>query len=125
MTSRGFTLLEVLVALTILGLAIVALMQLSSQGLRLLHAADGYQQAALLADRVARAVDVVQEGAQAGQEGPFRWERRVVAVPVPEALTPGAGPAVHLYALSVAVRWGRNHALEVASLRTVVEAPAQ
>ena len=34
--SRGFTLLEVLVALTILGLAIVTLLQLSSQGLRLL-----------------------------------------------------------------------------------------
>ena len=124
MTSRGFTLLEVLVALTILGLAIVALMQLSSQGLRLLHTADDYQQAALLADRVARAVDVVQEGAQTGQEGPFRWERRVVPVPVPEALTPGAGPPVHLYELSVAVRWGRNR-LEVASLRTVAEAPGQ
>jgi prepilin-type N-terminal cleavage/methylation domain-containing protein len=122
-TSRGFTLLEVLVALTILGLAIVALMQLSSQGLRLLHAADGYQQAALLADRVARAADVVRAGTETGQEGRFRWERRVVPVPVPEALTSGARPEVHLYILSVAVRWGRSAAFEVASLRTVAAAP--
>ena len=119
--SRGFTLLEVLVALTILGLAIVTLMQLSSQGLRLIHLSEDYQQAVLVADRVARSTDVLQEGVDAGQEGRFQWERRVTLVPVPEELTPGAGPQLHLYALSVAVRWGRNRALELASLRTVAE----
>lgn len=123
--SRGFTLLEVLVALTILGLAIVALMQLSSQGLRLLRLADDYQQAVLVADRVARSTDTVREGVDGGQEGPFRWARRVALVPVAEELTPGAGRQPRLYALSVAVRWGSNRALEVASLRTVSEAPEQ
>jgi general secretion pathway protein I len=122
--SRGFTLLEVLVALTILGLAIVVLMQLSSQGLRLIHLSDDYQQAVLVADRVARSTDVLQEGVDAGQEGRFQWERRVTLVPVPEELTPGAGPQLHLYALSVAVRWGRNRVLELASLRTVAEEAA-
>jgi type II secretion system protein I len=119
--SRGFTLLEVLVALTILGLAIVTLMQLSSQGLRLIHLSEDYQQAVLVADRVARSTDALQEGLDAGQEGRFQWERRVTLVPVPEELTPGAGPQLRLYALSVAVRWGRNRALELASLRTVAE----
>ena len=123
--SRGFTLLEVLVALTILGLAIVTLMQLSSQGLRLLRLADHYQQAVLVADRVARSTDTLREGVDGGQEGPFRWERRVALMPVAEELTPGAGPQPRLYALSVAVRWGSNRALEVASLRTVSEAPEQ
>jgi general secretion pathway protein I len=122
--SRGFTLLEVLVALTILGLAIVMLMQLSSQGLRLIHLSDDYQQAVLVADRVARSTDVLQEGVDAGQEGRFQWERRVTLVPVPEELTPSAGPQLHLYALSVAVRWGRNRVLELASLRTVAEEAA-
>ena len=60
----------------------------------------------------------------AGQEGRFQWERRVTLVPVPEELTPGAGPQLHLYALSVAVRWGRNRVLELASLRTVAEEAA-
>ena len=118
----GFTLLEVLVALTILAVAIVAFMQLSSQGLRLLHQSDDYQRAVVVADRVARALDVVGEGAEAGQEGRFRWERRVSLMPMPEALESGAGPRLRLYALSVAVRWGRNHAVELASLRAVEEA---
>ena len=121
--SRGFTLLEVLVAVTILGIAIVALMQLSSLGLRLLHLSDDYQQAVIVADRVARATDVLAEGVDAGQEGRFQWERRVTLVPVPEELTPAAGPRLHLYALSVAVRWGRHRALELASLRAVAEEP--
>ncbi len=119
----GFTLLEVLVALTILAVAIVAFMQLSSQGLRLLHLADDYQQAVVVADRVARATDLVEEGTEAGQEGRFRWERHLRLVPVPEELTPGAGPQLRLYALSVAVRWGRDRTLELASLRTVAEKP--
>jgi len=44
-------------------------------------------------------------------------------VPVAEELTPDAGPQPRLYALSVAVRWGSNRALELASLRAVAEAP--
>jgi prepilin-type N-terminal cleavage/methylation domain-containing protein len=122
--SRGFTLLEVLVALTILGVAIVAFMQLSSQGLRLLHLSDDYQQAVTVADRIARATDVVEEGADAGQEGRFQWERRVSLVAVPQELAPDAGPQLRLYALSVAVRWGRGRTLELASLRTVTHPTA-
>lgn len=125
MTSRGFTLLEVLVALTILGLAIVTLMQLSSQGLRLLHHADGYQGAVLVAERIVRTADARQEGVDTGQEGPFQWERRVGLVTVPEDLMPGAGPRPRLVTLSVVVRWGHNRTLELASLRTVAGTPGQ
>ena len=116
--SRGFTLLEVLVALTILGLAIVTLVQLSSQGLRLLSLSDDYQQAVLVADRVARSTDTLREGVASGQEGPFLWERRVALVPVAEELTPDAGPQP----ASTRSRWrceGSNRALELASLRAV------
>jgi type II secretion system protein I len=116
--SRGFTLLEVLVALTILALAIVTLMQLSSQGLRLLRLSDDYQQAVLVAERVVRAREVTQEGTETGQEGVFQWERRVTLVEVPDELTPGAGPQPRLLALQVAVRWG-TRTLELASLRAV------
>ena len=121
--SRGFTLLEVLVALAILGLAIVTLLQLSSQGLRLLGLADDYQQAVLVADRIARSTDPLREGVVGGREGRFLWERRVALVPVADDLTPGGGPQPRLYALSVAVRWGSNRGLELASLRAVAEVP--
>jgi prepilin-type N-terminal cleavage/methylation domain-containing protein len=123
MTSRGFTLLEVLVALTILGVAIVTLLQLSSQGLRLLRLADDYQGAVLVADRLVRTTDARQEGMDSGREGRFQWERRVGLVAVPEELRPGAGPRVRLLTLSVVVRWGGHRTLELASLRTVAEAP--
>jgi general secretion pathway protein I len=124
--NRGFTLLEVLVALTILGLAIVTLMQLSSQGLRLLRVSEDYQQAVGVADRIVRHTDVVQEGVDAGREGPFQWERRIALVPLPAELTPGAGPQPRLYTLSVAVRWGNNRTLELASLRAfTAETPSQ
>lgn len=122
--NRGFTLLEVLVALTILALAIVTLMQLSSQGLRLLRLSDDYQQAVLVADRVVRAGEVTQEGTETGQEGAFQWERRVTLVAVPDELTPGAGPKPRLFALQVAVRWG-TRTLELASLRAVPGTPGQ
>jgi prepilin-type N-terminal cleavage/methylation domain-containing protein len=121
--SRGFTLLEVLVAMAILGLAIVTLMQLSSQGLRLLHLSEGYQQAVLLADRIARDTDVTEERVDAGQEGPFRWERRIGLVTVPEELTSGAGPRPRLYVLSVVVRWDSGRTLELASLRAATDVP--
>lgn len=121
--SRGFTLLEVLVAMTILGLALVALLQLSAQGLRLLRLSEDYQEAVQLADHLARGVEPAAEHVEAGQQGPLRWERRVSLVPVPEELTPAAGPRSRLYAVAVAVRWGRNRTLELASLRTVLESP--
>ena len=105
--SRGFTLLEVLVAMTILALALVALLQLSAQGLRLLRLSEDYQEAVRLADHLAGGIEPAQE--------------RVV--PVPEELTPAAGPPSRMYAVSVAVRWGRNRTLELVSLRTVVGAP--
>ena len=122
--SRGFTLLEVLVAMTILGLAFVALLQLSAQGLRLLRLSEDYQEAVQLADRLARGTEPDQERVEAGQQGPLRWERRITLVPVPDGLTPAAGPRYQLFAVSVAVRWGRDRTLELASLRTVVGAPA-
>jgi prepilin-type N-terminal cleavage/methylation domain-containing protein len=119
--SRGFTLLEILVAMAILGLALVALLQLSAQGLRLLRHAEDYQEAVRLADRLLRGTGPAQERAEAGQEGALRWERRITLVPVPKELTATTGPRYQLYAVSVAVRWGRKDTLELTSLRTGVE----
>ena len=119
--SRGFTLLEVLLALAILGLALVTLMQLSAQGLRLLRLSGDYQQAVLVADHIARSTDARNEGVETGQEGAFRWERRVSFVSVADDLTPPSGPRPKLLALSVAVRWGRDRVLEVASLRALAD----
>jgi general secretion pathway protein I len=122
MGRRGFTLLEVLVALAILSVAVVAMLQLFGQGLRLLKVSGDYQQAVLLADQKAREVETVREGVEAGQEGDFEWERRATVTAVPEELTvSGTGlTPLRLFLVSVKVRWG-GRSVEVATLRTARE----
>ena len=117
---RGFTLLEVLVAFAILSLAVVSMIQLFGQGLRLLKVSGDYQQAVLLADQKAREVETVREMVETGREGDFEWERRATVTAVPEELTvPGVAP-VRLYQVTVQVRWG-SRSVEVATLRTARE----
>ena len=118
MSQRGFTLLEVLVALVILSLTVVALLQLGAQGLRLVKLSGDYQDAALLADRLARDAEPAVEGVETGVEGPLSWERRVTEVATPDALAPPDGPSPRLLALTVTVRWAPARTLLLASLRT-------
>jgi len=120
---KGFSLLEVLVATLILGLAVVTLIQLSSQGLRLLKRSDDQQQAALLADRLARTVEPLAEGLETGQEGAMTWERRVAPSRAPDELIPPSGPMPELRALTVTVRWGPGRSLQLASLRLIPRPP--
>ena len=117
---RGFTLLEVLVALAILSVAVVSMIQLFGQGLRLLKVSGDYQQAVLLADQKAREVETVRGGVEAGREGDFEWERRATVTPVPEELTVVGLVPVRLYRVTVQVRWG-GRSVEVATLRTARE----
>ena len=119
----GFTLLEVLVAMVILSLAVVSLIQLSSQGLRLVKLSGDHQEATRLADRIARATEVKGEGVDGGEEGPFTWERRIALVPVPKELGPATGPAPQLYSLLVNVRWGSGRSVELATLRALAGPP--
>lgn len=113
----GFTLLEVLVALVILSVAVVTLIQLSSQGLRLLRVSGEHQDAVMLADRLARAADVSGERVDTGHEGAFEWERRTKLVVFPADLTTTNTDAPRLLSLSVAVKWGSGRSVEVSTLR--------
>ncbi len=119
--SRGFTLLEVLVALTILSLVVVTGIQLLSQGLRLLKLSGDHQRAVLLADEKAREVEPTAEGVESGQEGEFAWERRVEVSPVPEELIVAGVAPLRVFRVNVQVRWSRNRSVEVATLRTARE----
>ena len=119
--------LEVLLALAILGFAVVTLLQLSSQSLRLVKTSGDYQQAVLLADRIATTTQATDEAADGGAEGPFRWERRVSIVPLPEELQPKetipGKELPKLFVVTVGVRWGQNQMLELATLRTPTSDP--
>jgi general secretion pathway protein I len=113
----GFTLLEVLVAMVILSVAVVTLIQLSSQGLRLLRVSGEHQDAVMLADRLARSADVSGERVDTGHEGTFEWERRTKLVVVPADLATTNTDAPRLLSLSVAVKWGSGRSVEVSTLR--------
>jgi general secretion pathway protein I len=113
----GFTLLEVLVAMVILSVAVVTLIQLSSQGLRLLRVSGEHQDAVMLADRLARSADVSGERVDTGHEGAFEWERRTKLVVFPTDLATTNTDAPRLLSLSVAVKWGSGRSVEVSTLR--------
>ena len=115
--DAGFTLLEVLVAMVILSVAVVTLIQLASQGLRLLRLSGEHQEAVMLADRLVREGDVSIERVETGREGAFQWERRTTRVAVPDDLELVGTPAPRLVALTVAVSWGRGRSVDVATLR--------
>ncbi len=123
----GFTLLEVLVSPAILALAVVTILELSSQSLRLVKTSGDYQQAVQIADRIARDTQASEEGVESGEEGPFQWERRISLVSLPDELQPketipGREPA-KLFAVTIDVRWGRNQGLQLATLQTPTITP--
>lgn len=115
-------------ALAILSLAVVALIQLSSQSLRLVKTSGDYQEAVLLAERIATQSRPTEEAMDTGEEGPFQWERRISLMALPEELdpkdtNPDRVPA-KLFAVTIDVRWGQNQVLELATLRTPTTTPA-
>lgn len=79
---QGFSLLEVLVAFTILGIALTVLMQVFSTGLRNITVGEDYTRAVLLAESRLASVGVeepLQEGEQSGSfDGPQGYRWRVV-----------------------------------------------
>src|SRR5688572_9650377 len=117
MNARGFTLLEVLVALAILSLAVVASIQGFAQGLRLLKLSGDHQKAMLLADQKVREMVEPVEGQDRGTEGPFRWERITRAIVTPDLAPPGAIPRGHLYEIDVRVSWDPRREIEIRTLR--------
>ena len=120
MNARGFTLLEVLVALAILSVAVVASIQGFAQGLRLLKLSADHQDAMLLADQKVHEVTAPVEGREDGTEGRFQWSRNVTRVPMPEIeALPRTQRWMH-YEIDVRVRWDERREVQLSTLRTVV-----
>jgi general secretion pathway protein I len=116
--QAGFTLLEVLVALAILSLAVVASMQAFAQGLRLLRLAGEHQQATLLADQKVREVVDLKEGREEGAEGPLRWERTTRSFETVDLASPDGPPRGRVYEIDVRVTWEPQRQVEIRTLRT-------
>lgn len=123
---RGFTLLEVLVALAILSLAVVASIQGFAQGLRLLKLSGDHQRAMLLADLKARELVTLEETEEQGTEDEFRWHRSTRLLEAPD-LTPesGAPPRFRVWEIAVRVSWDERRQVEVTTLRTAAVTSAE
>ena len=123
MNARGFTLLEVLVALAILGVAVVASIQGFAQGLRLLKLAGDHQDAMMVADQKLREVVDPSEGTEEGTETRFRWKRTVTRVVTPE-LTDATRPTPWtVYQIDVHVQWDEHREVYLATLRAISTVP--
>ena len=120
MNARGFTLLEVLVALAILGVAVVASIQGFAQGLRLLKLSGDHQDAMLIADQKLREVTEPTEGREDGTESRFRWVRTVTAVPTPELEGAARATRWRAFEIDVRVSWDERREVHLSTLRTIV-----
>ena len=126
--EAGFTIVEVLAAFVVFGLAFAGVMQLFTSGLRDAQLADEYARAVMIAQsRLAdfTAVEQVEEKSAEGAEDRFRW--RVTAAAYDERReNPGADPnrdanlRVRLVRVDSVVAWaaadGRERDVRLATL---------
>ncbi len=125
--ERGFTLLEVLVAMVVLAVAVVAVLQLLGGGLRLARASADHVGATLLASARLSELgpDPLEEQEVEGREGEYRWTRRVTLAPelLPVPHDAAGTDSVRLARVSVEVHWGTNRHVELVTLRAFLVKP--
>ena len=124
MNARGFTLLEVLVALAILGIAIVASIQGFAQGLRLLKLSGDHQEAMLIADEKLRELVAPTEGREDGVQQRYQWSRTVTKVATPELSDTPRPVQWAVFQLEVQVRWDERREVKLTTLRTLATNPS-
>lgn len=118
----GFTLLEVIIALAILGIGFALAMELLASGVRSVRASEDYTQAVLLARQKMAEIAATRSldgSADAGEfSGGFHWVSEVQPLPQEEDL-----PA-QLYQVRVRIAWpGRRgeKSLDLYTLRMAVD----
>ncbi|WP_432417481.1 type II secretion system protein [Comamonas flocculans] len=116
---RGFSLLELLVAISIMALALGVLYRAMAGSAQAAATVEQRQSALAVAQSLLWAnADLPSEGWwQDGQSGPYKWSVRSTPYPTEvERTTPSAVP---LQRLQVVVSWGgadRTHSLELSTL---------
>ncbi len=123
--ARGFTLLEVLIAFTILAIAMGAILQAFSQGLRVMTVAERHAAATLLAQTKLAEVGTampLEDGEYGGVfesdlETPFAW--RIVIEPfVGEEGGEAEFEGLRIFQVAVEVGWEDRFPARLVTLRT-------
>lgn len=130
-TQRGFSLLEVLVAFTILSLTLGVLLQLFGTGLRNTALSEDYSRAVLYAESLLAGVGM-EEPLEAGNRGgeltpPFNWRLQIQPF-TEEGLDTARLEAINIkpYFVTVEVFWQRGErtrSVVLDTLRVVRELP--
>ena len=102
----GYTLVEVLVALTILAMALTVLLRMFSLGLASIDLSTDYTTAVVIAENQLAAFDTQPSdaGTTRGRSGKFIWTR-TAEVYHPPGSPDEAEPGVSAYQVSVIVEW--------------------
>ncbi|MGQ7960123.1 type IV pilus modification PilV family protein [Pseudomonas sp. SP16.1] len=127
--SRGFTLLEVLVAFLVLSLSMSVLMRIVSQSLNAMGTADRHQVALQLAESKLAEVLVHLDGNSRGKnqgrlDRDYRWESEVEPYEF-DNQKPGERYSVTPLLIRVSVSWGSRPAerVSLSTIRLLREAP--
>lgn len=101
MKNKGFTLLEVLVSMSIIATALVALLSLQNRSISMMESAEMMEGARLLSERVMGDGELkgVPGGEGKGEEGPYRWslrEMRITQEAMPEGVQALPGRQISL-----------------------------
>ena len=108
--SQGFTLLEVLVAMAILGIGLIVIIELFSGGLRLGRTSEEYTRAVGYARMKLEEVSLaksLEEGIEEGEfDREYRWQVEVKKVDlIPPGRETSYQPPVALYRVRIEVLW--------------------
>jgi prepilin-type N-terminal cleavage/methylation domain-containing protein len=123
--SEGFSLLEVLVATTIMGLVLVVLLQVLTSAFRAQEASWGHTQAVLVAEKVLQEnceINTLEQGTYQGRNGRFDYVVRIT--PQYELAAPFADKRVLCSLIQVTLtwrEWGRRKTLALETIRTVAQ----
>lgn len=118
-SQAGFTLVEVLVAFTILALSVGIVTVIFGNGLRVAASADGYTRAIAVAEsKIAEfsLPDNLQPGQAQGIAGDIRWQTLVLPWFLDPTAANGALPPDY-YRISVRAVWGEGQTLALQTIR--------
>lgn len=116
----GFSLLEVLVATTLMGLVLVVLVQILTTVLRAQETSRANVQALMVAEKVLQEqcdIRNLQEASYQGQEG--RYGYRVRVTPQYEVAVPNFDKKIKCFLIQVTVSWQERGRVKSVDLQTV------
>ena len=122
-STTGFTLIEIVVALAILGIGLTVIIELFSGGLRLGRTSEEYTRATGYARMKMEEIISkrnIQEGTDEGDfDETFRWQVDVKKIDLlPEEKNPDLKPPVDLFLVKVNILWKSGSKERSASLET-------